>query len=238
MLTPHLEKLILKGAASFSTFVCGGSQKVILPCPNDHYIIITDITYMNGVKSENNPMNDDNLKQMLETGNTQLKIFSSKSTNSFLFRPNYVLSTLRDGSYLVAPQGSVHHDVYLIHESDISFTFSNARLIDPTTIRIIQDPNIIAFPPPYDYGHNGQPGALATTEVAQIAGTTRNNDYVIPGGQHYAPLLTGASAPTEFIFPVDSSNYLSVNKNPLSYPIVHVNYVTIRGSLTNISATL
>ena len=45
MITPHLEKLILCGKASYNTFVIGGSEKCILNVDNDRFIIITDIIY-------------------------------------------------------------------------------------------------------------------------------------------------------------------------------------------------
>jgi len=42
-LTPILEKAVLQGRASFKTYGIGGMGKNILPCPDDRFIVITNI---------------------------------------------------------------------------------------------------------------------------------------------------------------------------------------------------
>ena len=42
MITPKLEELILKGDASYKTFVAGGGTKSVLQIPINRFCIITD----------------------------------------------------------------------------------------------------------------------------------------------------------------------------------------------------
>ena len=129
MITPHLEKLILCGKASYNTYVIGGAQKCILNVANDRFIIITDLTYFSQLNLDddvsNINMSEANLQILVNNLNTQLKIFSRKSNNTFLFRNQIEIATnLTSPAHDVFPVGSVKLDTFLIHDQDVSFTFT------------------------------------------------------------------------------------------------------------------
>lgn len=236
MLTPVLEKLILCGKASYNTFVIGGSEKHILNVQNDRFIIITDIQYFGEVNltkargaslSEVNHLKANHL-------NTQLKVFSTKSQNTFLFRNNLLIQPIIAdySAFSIQPVGSTKLDTYLIHESDISFTFSYAgdRVLQPAAITKSES---IAYPPPFDYGKVGQVGAqpvhIQTEDGAGIVHTAH-------GGELY--LKSPNPQNLELTFPVTPATQATVLKQSEGYPIVLVSYVEILGNPTNISATL
>lgn len=236
MLTPVLEKLILCGKASYNTFVIGGSEKHILNVQNDRFIIITDLQYFGEVnvsraRTATLPIINELKKNHL---NTQLKVFSTKSQNTFLFRNNLLIQPIvADYSeFSVQPIGSTKLDTYLIHESDVSFTFSYAgdRVPQPAAITKSES---IAFPPPFDYGKTGQVGALAVRTITEDrAGIV----HTVNGGELY--LKSPNPQNLELSFPVYAGNQATVLNNSESYPIVLVSYVEILGNPTNISATL
>ena len=239
MITPLLEKLILNGKASFNTFVAGGSQKCILNIPNEHFIIITSIQYASALKTNNTLLTSGQILNLHKIYNTQLKIFSRKSLNTFLFRDEINVGTrVSDGTtiekYFVSPIGHQKIDTYLVHESEVSFTFSYAGVLSNITVAASKE-STIAYPPPADYGKSGQPGALNVRLVSGIPLSVSGNDLQAQGGQ---ASVTGAAAISkECIFPVDfNSSYNAINE-PYAYPIVNVNYVLIQGMPNNISST-
>lgn len=76
MLTPHLEKLILCGKASYNTLSIGGSQKTIFNVAKDRYIIITDLTIFNHLDFRSIELTDAQLNDYVKTNMlTQLSIF-------------------------------------------------------------------------------------------------------------------------------------------------------------------
>lgn len=232
MLTHHLEKLILAGKASYNTFVAGGSQKHVLNVYNDRYIIITDLTYQSAVNTANTAIGikDEELRIFQKNLNTQLRIFSRKSFNQFLFRNNVNILPNRTGQgYNLIPFGSVKLDTYLIHEEDVSITFSYAgnRLNIDTGVT---ESDSIAFAPPYDYGKNGQPGALPVRLVG-ISGTTRTSN----SGQNK---IDNTQIDLQLSFPVDATTDILGLDNAACYPILQIGYVEILGNPTNLSATL
>lgn len=236
MLTPALEKLVLCGKASYNTFVAGGSQKHILNVKNDRFIIITDLTYYCSVNipranEASVAMINDLITNHL---NTQLKIFSTKSQNSFLFRNNVLIQPINSTytTFNVTPSGNVKLDTYLIHESDVSFTFSYAGQ-RRSVLNGITKSESIAFAPPFDYGKDGQPGAI---NVEKITADGFNSLSTLNGGQ--LEITGGQPENLELSFPVDT-NYVYTNVlQAYAHPIVQVGYVEILGNPTNISATL
>lgn len=233
MLTHNLERLVLSGKASYNTFCIGGSQKHVLNVKNDRFIIITDLTYFSAVNTENKNLGltEEELKKLLDNFNTQVRIFSNKSFNQYIFRnqvtvnPN-LASTLHD----VWPVGSVKLDTYLIHENDVSFTFSYAgarALVDLGN----SEADSIAFAPPYDYGKDGQPGVLPV-RLKGSAGTTKTSN----SGQNKVD--PNDQIDLQLSFPVDASTNILGLDNPVCYPILQVGYVEILGNPTNISATM
>lgn len=234
MITPILEKLILSGKASYNTHVIGGAEKCILGVDNDRFIIITDLTYFSQL---NLPTDDSNLGisdlllgKLMDNLNTQLKIFSKKSNNTFLFRNNIMCSIKTVGFNNIFPIGSVKLDTYLIHDDDVSFTFSkngsNLSILDA-----ISPSRSIGSSPPFDYGLDGQPGAL-NVRVISGTGTFAN----VPSGKFN--LSNNSPESLELMFNVDASTQLTNLSEPVSYPILNVGYVEILGNPTNIGATL
>jgi len=254
MLTPTLEKLILCGKASYNTFVVGGSQKYILNVKPDHYIIITSINFQNVNQGKYSGRLDkprsfvidfEELAKLEEEAyNTQLKIFSNKSNNTFLFRNNFDISRLyvngpgtdyRDDSYLIFPKGHYDINTYLIHETDVSFSFSDAG----ETNEILRDytpDSSIANPNPFDYGKESQTNK---TKVRLVTSDSQSGREMYPIGTAYKSLgLDPAVANLEFIFPIDKDHELNWLDKAPQYPIVNVQYVEIKGRITNIEATL
>lgn len=237
MLTPVLEKLILCGKANYNTFVIGGSQKHILNVQNDRFIIITDIQYFSqvnlGIDARSASIDQVN---ELKTNhlNTQLKVFSTKSQNTFLFRNDLLIQPINadNTAFSIMPIGQTKLDTYLIHESDVSFTFSYAGQRNPQPAAITKAESI-AYPPPFDYGKDGQIGSIPVRTVTEdLTGITQTAN----GGQ----LMVKSPNPAnlEMIFPVVPANNATSLRNAESYPIVLVSYVEILGNPTNISATL
>lgn len=233
MLTHHLEKLILAGKASYNTFVAGGSQKHILPVDNDRFIIITDLIYFNSANAKTfYEATRADVEDLLANLNTQIRIFSSKSINQFLMR-NAVNITPDSitGKYNIMPFGSVKIDTYLVHESNVSITFSYAgdRLnIDTGN----SETDSTAFAPPYDYGKDGQPGVLP---VRLVGGATATYKTANAG---LGKVDAGDQIDLELSFPVDAAHNYAQLDNAAGYPILQIGYVEILGNPTNLSASI
>jgi hypothetical protein len=239
MITPHLEKLILCGKASFNTFVAGASEKSVLFVDNDRFIIITGLTYfpsVNAAKCLDLTLAE--TEKILDQ-NTQVKIFSEKSLNNYIFRNAVNIAEVRSSAtvrnFSVTPGSPIKLDSYLIHDSSVSFTFSYAgSVIDQ--VRSITKAQSVAYPEPIDYGKEGQ-NALPVRTI----GLTSN--ALVPvniySGGKFANDGT-ANGFNEFVYPVDSNTAIPVlNMNKAAnYPLLLVDYVEIIGNPTNISATL
>jgi hypothetical protein len=164
---------------------------------------------------------------------TQCKIFSEKSVNNFVFRDQ--VSVVHDDSnnrYYVMPCGNTKIDTYLIHESDVSFTFSKGSDLTNSVTSITRAQSV-GQPLPFDYGKQGQ-NAEPVKQLSEVALSPGN--YIAHGGQY--ALTNNRFEPTEMVFPINSTlNYqdLTSTKNT---PLLIVQYVEIFGNLTNISATL
>lgn len=230
MLTAHLEKLILQGKASYKTFVAGGSSKHVLNVDNDRYIIITDLTYFSEVNLPRPFGSSEDLALLLEKRlNTQLRIFSRKSFNQYLYRNSINIIQIDTDRFRFVPVGSTKLDCYLVHESDVSFTFSvagNRTNVDTG----VSETDSIASPPPYDYGKNGQIGAVAVRLVGDSGGTRTAN-----AGQGK---VDNTQISLELSFPVDTGTQIPNLDDSSCYPILQVGYVEIFGNPTNIQATL
>jgi hypothetical protein len=234
MLTPKLEALIWEGQAVFKTFVAGGSQRHLLNINNDRFIIITDITYFNSGHFPENISGDFNTWDEMQINgmNTQVTIGGERGVNRFLFRNNFVAlphttSALREH---LAPVGQTCINTYLIHTTQCAFTFSLAQdflsqVVLPTEAKDY------ALNTPTDYGRDGQPGVLPVTVSGVVNGTSVYNDNF--ANRAGAP---GVNESSEFSFPVDSTNDIVAGKrtNSWAYPILHVNYVEVKGTPTNL----
>jgi len=240
MLTPILEKLVLSGNATYNTFVVGGTQKHILNVPDNRFIIITSIIYQSGLNSNTFQYNRTQLNTYLENNsNTQLKVLSNKSVNNFVFRNSLNLSVITSDDFLVFPSGSTKVDTYLVHESDVSFSFCRGGNIsvennDDTPARSI------AFNPPFDWGKEGQ---AASIKVNRIISTARPSEtpkkyFVAPVGNIEPSIFqSGGQNDLQFSYPYSAGAYISSN-HAFGFPLAHVEYVEIQGNPTNLSATL
>lgn len=234
MLTPKLEALIWEGQAVFKTFVAGGSQRHLLNINNDRFIIITDITYFNsGFFPENRDGSSNTWINMQENGmNTQITIGGERGVNRFLFRNNFVTVPADQTLERVhlSPVGQTTINTYLIHTTQCAFTFSLAQdflsqVVLPTEAKDY------ALNTPTDYGRDGQPGVIPVTVSGVVNGTAVYNDnFANRAG------AAGINESSEFSFPVDTQNNIIDTKriNSWDYPILHVNYVEVKGTPTNL----
>ena len=234
MLTQYLEKLIWEGKASFKTFVAGGSQRHLLNINQDRFIIITDITYFNSGHFLENASGDFNTwDEMQKYGmNTQVTIGGERGVNRFLFRNNFVAlphttSALREH---LAPVGNTTINTYLIHTTQIAFSFSFAQDFLGQTVLPTAAENY-ALNTPTDYGRDGQPGVIPVTVSGVVNGAAA---YIDNFGNR--PGSPGVNESKEFSFPIDTVNDIpGANRiNSWAYPILHVNYVEIKGTPTNL----
>jgi hypothetical protein len=226
MLSTALEKMVLCGKASFNTYVIGGAEKYVLNVQSDRFIIITGITYFSRI-NHNSSGNRLNVTRNLADCITQLRVFSSKSNNLFTFRDNFNVSTVGVDDFIVVPTGSTQIETYLVHETDVSFTFACGG--KRTNINGNFPDNTPANFPPYDYGQGADPRALPV--VLSSADTSLTS---LPTGLNN---LVPGPFTTEFTIPVDAVHYPNVT-SPQNYPLIHVQYVEILGNPTNIAATL
>ena len=126
-------------------------------------------------------------------------------------------------------------DTYLIHTSDVSFTFSKIGDLTPTIAGFTNDLSI-GFPPPFDYGKAGQTGAITCLQqtvpdldtVQQIE--VQGNIGINGGRQEVEQFTTSVTAATKFLE--------TELKFAVSYPLVNVSYIEIYGSPSNIGASL
>jgi hypothetical protein len=234
MLTAHLEKLIWDGAATFKTFVAGGSQRHLLNINTERFIIITDITYFNSGHFPEDPTGRANTWTNLQAKgmNTQVTIGGERGINRFLFRNSFT-AIPNSGSSLsehLSPVGHTKINTYLIHTTQVAFSFSYAQDFLAQTLNVTGAENY-ALNPPTDYGRDGQPGALPVTVLGTVNGAAA---YVDNFGNR--PFVAGSDQSKEFSFPVDSINDIpGANRiNSWAYPILHVNYVEIKGQPTNL----
>lgn len=232
MLTPHLEKLILSGKASYKTFVAGGAEKSVLNVYNDRYIIITDITYFSACPFYFNApvsVQEDEFKKNILT---QLKVKSEKSNNVFVFR-NSLMPAFQGGTRLwFTPNGSTKLDTYLVHESNVVFTFSmGANIIDslsgPT-------PAIgTGFAVPSDYGKSGLGPEITIRQKGKV--DIIDSWITVPAGNE---LLSPGENVQQLEYPVNTELQYNNIESTNAFPLAIVQYVEILGNPTNIGATL
>jgi hypothetical protein len=237
MLTPALEKLILCGKASYNTFVAGASEKSVLFVDNDRFIIIVGFTYFPMINGNALTITREQLKDILSK-NTQMKVLSDKSNNTFVFRNELNIAEIREGitpSFSVTPGGAVSIDTYLIHDSSVAFTFSYSMgVIDLN--RDLSPADSVGFPIPMDYGKRGQNGIPVRNAGETSDTVTPQRIYM--GGKYVNNGI--GSGVNEFIYPIDANTALDplLLNNAVNYPLVNVQYVEIIGNPTNLSATL
>ena len=232
MLTPHLEKLILCGKAAYNTLSIGGSQKTIYNVAQNRYIIITDITIFHHLDKASLEFDDNGFQAYMETNMlTQLSIFSDRSFNNFIVRNDFEISQRGNGNWHILPKGSTKFDAYLIHNTDISFTWiksadMKANLGDTEALST-------ARPLPFDYGKIGQPNQQVIL-TNQVAGTP---NYLINQAGNTYPLPNSITT-NQLQFPVNTVTTLNNFNYAFSYPVANIGFVEVFEELTNLSATL
>jgi hypothetical protein len=238
MIPERLQKLILQGKAQAGTFVAGGAPKAVLNVQNDRFIIITSINYQSALKSDRLLINDDTALADVYK-NTQVKIFSEKSNNTFVFRDQLNISRHGSGGgggggYTAAPGGSETLNTFLIHEGDVSFTFSTLGQINDVT-NATYPTDAPAYPPPFDYGKTGQVGALPVRIYSDFADAPGAFFFAPPGNNSVRDTVINEK---ELTGPINAlTDYTPFTRQPWSYPILNVQYVEIYGVPTDISGT-
>jgi len=229
MITPKLEELIFCGKAFFKTLVVGGSQKFNFKIQNDRFIIITDLTYFSSGHFNTDTLGaNNNFANISQQGmNTQLTILGEKGINRFLFRNSFV--NVGENTQQLLPFGNTNLNVYLLHTTQVSFTFSFAQNLVSQTTGVVP-PEFFGIASPTDYGKDGVLPNEAVTLSAVVQGA---NSYVNLYNRQAAP---GANESNELAFPLDNVNNISDVKrtDSWSYPILLVNYVEIMGLPNNI----
>ena len=230
MLTPHLEKLILCGKASFNSLAIGGSEKTILNVAQDRYIIITDITINHHLDFRNYTLTNNQLAQILKDHIfTQLSIFSDRSYNHYIIKNDF--NIVANGTdWNVIPFGSTKLDTFLIHNNDVAFSW--IKSINQKVARSNTPAESVGRPLPFDYGKEGQPVAGVVIE------NTLNTvlPWVINQGGSYTQ--TNDTMSNELQYPVTDETFLLNFEYTWQFPTANINYVEVFGNLDNISATL
>lgn len=248
MITDKLERLIWDGQATFKTFVAGGgTDKHVLEIEQDKFIVITDLTYFSHrYILSTNGNNWENLEEELFINgfNTQLTILGERGFNRYVFRNNFTLARAAfEGDErprtINVPFGNVKMDCYLIHTNQVSFNFSRSLVFNSTNVNVA-NPNVPAYPPPMDYGKDGQINAEPTIE---------NMRYNLPPfswnidnqNTNPAPISNESYNQKEFSYPVGNAFGTSLSngnvmRQQYAAPILHVNYVEIKGLPNNINS--
>jgi hypothetical protein len=237
MLTPRLEQLILSGAASYRTFVAGGTNRHILNVGSDRFIIITDLTFFNFAPKEPIDLNNGDLKKAFELSLFQVRIKSYKSENTFVFRNNFQVTKDNQGAnhlYIVSPLGSTKLDTYLIHTNDVAIIFSLGE--SQNVLNLEEMPSAgVGFPRVSDYAKIGMKDPIKTLNRSK--GPT--GAIHAPGGDLYASIPATDPVYKEFVFPVDPiTDPIQLTGNQWSTPLLQIGYVEILGNPTNIAATI
>jgi hypothetical protein len=235
MITPKLESLIWEGRAFFKTYIAGGVERSTLKIDNDRFIIITDITYFSTLPAKADPdfkFND--LGTVYTNGqNTQLTVLGEKGINRFMFRNGYTAvgtkgSTSND-DYRLLPIGSHLINTYLLHTTEVTFTFSFGGNSLATFVGNVPAESEAAYPPPTDYGRVGQPGAVPVVTSRQFPGTAVfENTYI------NRPAATVDSS-KEYSYPVDATTQIDniFTQSSPGMPYAQVCYIEILGQPNN-----
>ena len=234
MITPKLESLIWEGRAFFKTYIAGGVERSTLKIDNDRFIIITDITYFSTLPAEPSPEFENNTHVTIYANgqNTQLTVLGEKGINRFMFRNGYsAIGTAGGGTrdYRLLPIGSHLINTYLLHTTEVTFTFSFGGNSLATFVGNVPAESEAAYPPPTDYGRVGQPGAVPVVTSRQFPGTAVfENTYI------NRPAATVDSS-KEYSYPVDATTQIvnQLTQSSPGMPYAQVSYVEILGQPNN-----
>lgn len=229
MLTPKLEELILCGKAFFKTAVVGGS-KTTINIQNDRFVIITDITFLPYVDVTILPDQEN-------SSNTQLSIYGERGFNHYLFANQRAYAqtyfdVLGGADRTVnrrMPLAPQKIDCYLLHTSQVGFSFLTNNSNTPIVTIGIAPFNNPAFAPPLDYGKDGLAGSLNIETDITPFGFGLLNQVV----NRATGLGVGSDVTQQIQYPADITALPQVNGNP-QFPIANINYVEILGQPGNI----
>jgi len=236
MLTPKLEQLILSGAASYRTFVAGGTNRHILNVGSDRFIIITDLTFFNFSPTVPWELDEAMLTKLFtDLSLFQVRIKSNKSENTFVFRNNFQISPkINQVQYVAAAQGSTKIDTYLIHTNDVAIIFNLGEKQFNLNYEIMPAAGV-GFPRVSDYAKTGMKDPILTLNRSQGP----SGAIHAAGGDLYASIPAADPVYKEFVFPVDPLlDPIALTSDPWSTPLLQIGYVEILGNPTNIAATI
>lgn len=233
-MTPALERLIWLGEARFKAVTLGGTQKHILKVPNDSFIIILHMIHFPYIPDE-----EDIPGNLHDRRVTQMNVFSPKSFNSFVFRNEIGIDTFEPGIMFFLRTGSpVSIPTYLMHEDDVSFSFSLGTDI-VTTVAGVAPSESTAKIPPSDYGKEGLITPIGNIPVSLLRDMGGGlNAQLRPFGDLTTPTATNPY--TYLQFPIVAGATAFENDSisgQKAYPIVQVQYVEIKGNPTKLRAS-
>lgn len=230
MLTPILERCLLKGKAQYNVYT-QGMQSGAIVVPADKTIVITDIWYYHfvdaeaGETSNNEPWNRASVHQIS---------FASKDKRDFFMIRETLLKTRQNGVESKSVFGQSHFDTYLIHTKDIYIDIT--RFVPPSdwvSVGITQPPTVPEYnPPKVPIGRGKPPNSFAAVSTYNITGTKQIRDFPM---RPFDPGITEATnqlensedASTALIDPnlnIDGSGMMN-------FPIVNVGYVTLNSKI-------
>lgn len=235
MITPFLEKLILTGRAQSKTFTAS-SQKAVISVPENHFIIIHHFSHFPFM-----PVKIDETNQGVVWRNlvTQMRIFSEKGFTNYIVRNDINIGIGLNLGTLVSSWSAgqpYQENVYLIHETDVSISFS--RLLAPpiAITSAIAPAKAPARPVPADYGRTGFAGSLPVATEKTLQGA---NQYR-PLGK-YTPLNAIAVTSVESLeYPINAVTAIpnaDMESNLNAFPVVNIQYLEIKGRPHDLAPT-
>lgn len=235
MLTPILEKLILKGQAVQRTHNVGGGASSVLKVKKDRTVIITKIIHFPFL-----PIGDYDPNALVNPV-TQLSVFSDKSYNNFVFR-NALNNALSDagGAFRNFPSfgAPTYVDTYLVHTSDVCFNFVRGTNLSPDLVAI-KPTNAQAKKPFLGYGRDGLPSAVGAFFVGQRLRVGLNSEFK-PLGEITPANPARDNSYNQVQFSTDASTRIQQSSlnNQFNYPLAIVQYVEIQGELDNLISNI
>lgn len=234
MITPLLERLILSGKAQTKTYIAS-SQKNVIDVPKDHFIIIHHFSHFPFLPvDQREPDPNAILLQLV----TQMKVFSDKSYTNYVIRNNIQRGIGFDGTtgeiIPIWNTGNPYkEDVYLVHETDVSISFSKTLRAPAAAVTAIAPAKTPAKTAPADYGRNGFAGSIAVA-TEKVTGV---NAAVRPLGKVTPPSAIATYNLENLEFPIDATTALTnadIQKGVLTYPLCIFQYLEINGRPTDI----